>query len=76
MENQNKKFNLKYFILFVVIDTITLGLGTYIFLFGLCSLINNPLYGGTDMPFGAVLIISFFLIRLWRKEYKNRNTEN
>ena len=70
---QTQKNTLKYFILFIVIDIITLGLGTYIFLFGLRSLINNPLYGGVDIPFGAVLIILFFLIRLWRKEYRKRN---
>ncbi|AFM02964.1 hypothetical protein Fleli_0488 [Bernardetia litoralis DSM 6794] len=73
MENKENKSKLKYFILFIVIDIITLGLGTYIFLFGLRSLINNPLYGGIDMPFGAVLIILFFLIRFWRKEYKKIN---
>ncbi len=75
MENQNKKFNLKYFILFIIVDSITLGLGTYIFLFGLRSLINHPSYGGQDIPFGAVLIILFFLIRHWRKEYRERNQE-
>ncbi|WP_338766700.1 hypothetical protein WAF17_04340 [Bernardetia sp. ABR2-2B] len=75
MQNQNKKSNLKYFILFIVIDIITLGLGTYIFLFGVRSLINHPSYGGQDMPLGAVLIILFFLTRLWRKEYKTQKNE-
>ncbi|WP_375561790.1 hypothetical protein ACE193_04345 [Bernardetia sp. OM2101] len=74
MENQNKKFNLKYFILFAVIDFITLGFGGYFFSIGLGSCLRDN-RGVGEMGIGGVLIVLFFLIRLWRKEYRERNSD-
>jgi hypothetical protein len=70
-----KNKNLKYIILFIIIDIITLGFGTYLFSHGLRSLIHHPSYGGFDIPSGSFLIVLYFLIRIWKKEYKERDSE-
>ena len=77
MKNQNKKFNVIYFILFAIIDFFTLAFGTATFVSGIFTLISKQYSGGRDIAAtGALLVVCFFLIRLWRKEYRERNTED
>lgn len=66
---------IKYVILFIVVDIITLCFGTHMFFYGLRSLINHPSSGGYDIPQGAALIVLYFLVRIWKKEYRKRNSE-
>jgi uncharacterized membrane protein YqjE len=70
MENQNKKNNLRNIILFAVIDFITLIYGIFSVTYGLVHSIED---NRGQVTTGITLIVLFFLIRLWRKEYRERN---
>lgn len=74
MENKDKKNNLRNIILFAVIDFITLGIGGYIFSIGLGMCLKDS-QGVVEIGIGGFLISLFFLIRLWRKEYKEKNID-
>ncbi|WP_291727222.1 hypothetical protein [Bernardetia sp.] len=55
-------------IIFAIVDLITLIYGVGLFFLGVDE-------GGAKLAYGACLIALFFLIRLWRKEYRERTTE-
>ncbi len=71
---ENQKNNLRNIILFAVIDFITLGVGGYFFSIGLGMCLKDS-QGVGEIGIGGFLIALFFLIRLWRKEYKERNKD-
>ncbi len=74
MENQNKKFNSTNFILRIILDIFLLCGGVYTFSLGLSDALRES-RGGLPMAVGSILIALFFLIRLWRKEYRERNSQ-
>ncbi|WP_338766698.1 hypothetical protein WAF17_04335 [Bernardetia sp. ABR2-2B] len=75
MEEQRKKFNSTDFVLRIIVDFIILCSGSFLFCAGLGAAIIGESNGVTAMAIGGVFIALFILIRLWRKEYRERNSD-